>query len=243
MTDLENNKIENPQNSAEELADNGTNDQVDQNNTDERNEEVSSEQVENSTEEKVTDSDHTENSEEPKQDPVEEKPSEAVANKTPEEPEKQEVEEVSKKTESEDDEDAPFEEENQEQDYSVFSKGELIAKLQQLLDENEVFELKDDVDIIKSSFYRLHRAENEAKRREFVENGGEQVDFKPEKDPQEEEFKSILGKYKEKKSAYIQKLEKQKEDNLRKKYEVIEGIKELINGQESLNKTFEEFRK
>ena len=38
------------------------------------------------------------------------------------------------------------------------------------------------------------------------------------------------------------KLEVEKEENLQKKYEVIEKIKGLINNEESINKTFNEFR-
>ncbi|NJM16736.1 MAG: DUF349 domain-containing protein [Bacteroidales bacterium] len=59
--------------------------------------------------------------------------------------------------------------------------------------------------------------------------------------PLEEKFKQLYNEYKDKKTAHFQKLEENKQNNLKTKYQIIEEIKELVNREESLDKTFKEF--
>ncbi|MEI3422544.1 MAG: DUF349 domain-containing protein [Butyricimonas faecihominis] len=48
--------------------------------------------------------------------------------------------------------------------------------------------------------------------------------------------------YREKKSEYYKKLEGEKEQNLKEKLQIIEELKDLIQHEESLNKTYQDFR-
>jgi hypothetical protein len=56
------------------------------------------------------------------------------------------------------------------------------------------------------------------------------------------ELKDLLNKHKDKKNDYIKNQEILKEENLKKKYEIIDEIKDLLNREESINKTFQDFR-
>ncbi len=126
-------------------------------------------------------------------------------------------------------------------DYNKFSVDNLISTLSILISERPVYEIRDDVDHIKTSFYKQLRADTENIRKKFIAEGGNQEDFKPEPDPREQTFKNLLSQYKSKKYEYGKKLEMDKQANLEEKYKIIENIKGLINKEESINKTFQEF--
>src|SRR3972149_5825809 len=81
-------------------------------------------------------------------------------------------------------------------DYTKLSKSDLIKCLTELLDNKSVFDVKPDVDIIKSSFYKKHKADIEKIKENFIKEGGNIEDFKPQDDAQELEFKELLNRYK-----------------------------------------------
>jgi hypothetical protein len=110
------------------------------------------------------------------------------------------------------------------------------------LSEYRIEKIKRQVDIIKSNFYKLHNAELEDKKKHFIEEGGLEQDFKVEESPVEITMKELLNEYRDKRQTYTKNLESEKETNLNTKYEIIDSIKDLINSQESLNKTFHDFR-
>ena len=128
------------------------------------------------------------------------------------------------------------------QDYSAFSKEELVDIASRLIKEKSIESLKTDFDAIKIQFYKKHKAEYEKLRKQFIDEGGKPEDFKPQSNILEEKLKEIFKQYKDTRSEYIKKTEAQKHDNLKQKQSIIEEIKELINGHESLNDTFHQFR-
>ncbi len=130
----------------------------------------------------------------------------------------------------------------EEVDYSTFSLDKLIARLELLISERPVQEIREDVEHIKINFYKKLHQETEEKRKRFLEEGGDPLDFKPAHDPMEERLKDLLKLYRHKKSVYNRELEDQKQKNLEEKYRIIEEIKDLVNGKESIHKTFQEFR-
>lgn len=127
-------------------------------------------------------------------------------------------------------------------DYSQFSKEEMVAMLRKLISEKPIQQLKDEVDSIKSNFYKRHKAEVEELKAKFIEEGGLPEEFEPKKDAFENQLKELLQKYKEQRATYYEKIETEKQNNLKVKKQVIEDIKELINKEESLNQTFKDFR-
>ena len=81
---------------------------------------------------------------------------------------------------------------------------------------------------IPINFYKKVKLETERKRKKFVEQGGAIEDFQPAPDPLEEKIKDLFRKFRDMKSDFNKNLELEKQDNLRRKYDVIEKIKELI---------------
>jgi triphosphoribosyl-dephospho-CoA synthetase len=127
-------------------------------------------------------------------------------------------------------------------DYSTLTREDLVNRLEVLIENQNVQDLRSDVDHIKVNFYKKNKAEIELKRKKFIEQGGNLEDFQVQPDMLEEKIKELLKKFREQKTEFNRNLEVEKQDNLNRKYEVIERIKELINRKESINKTFNEFR-
>ncbi|RLD66697.1 MAG: DUF349 domain-containing protein [Bacteroidetes bacterium] len=127
-------------------------------------------------------------------------------------------------------------------DYSNLSMEELIQQFNTLLEHKDIQKVKQKIELVKVNFYKKHHAKIEADKNKFIEDGGKLEEFKPEEDKLEEQFKAFYSVYKERRADYASQLEKDKKTNLEKKYRIIDEIKELINGQESMNKTFQDFK-
>lgn len=122
------------------------------------------------------------------------------------------------------------------------TKEEILAKLKGVI-TNVENAAKSEIDGLKQAFYKLHNAEQEVAKKQFIENGGVAEDFVPQADALEEEFKNIMSVIKEKRSALTAELEKQKELNLQIKLSIIEELKELVESPEDANKNYTEFKK
>jgi hypothetical protein len=127
-------------------------------------------------------------------------------------------------------------------DYSGYSKNELVETLGLLIENRPTAEIRGDVERIKSLFYKKIREEAEERKSKFLESGGKIEDYKVLVDLLDHKVKELLEKYREKKTDYSKIQDAEKYDNLRKKNEIIEKIKDLVNREESINKTFHEFR-
>ncbi|HEX2920597.1 MAG TPA: DUF349 domain-containing protein [Bacteroidales bacterium] len=127
-------------------------------------------------------------------------------------------------------------------DYSGYSKHELVNTLTLIVENRPPSEIKDDVERIKALFYKKLKIESDERRSKFLSEGGKLEEYKPQSDPDEPKIRSLLDIYKEKKTDFIKVQEAEKYDNLKNKYEIIDKIKDLVNREESINKTFHEFR-
>ena len=122
------------------------------------------------------------------------------------------------------------------------SKEELLAIFARMLEERPVQSLRRDVEALKIAFYKLRRAESDAARRAFVEDGGAEGDFVSEPDPAELRFKDLFREYRRLRDEFVAGLEAAKEENLKIKLQIIEELKELASSDEMLNQTFNKFR-
>ncbi len=127
-------------------------------------------------------------------------------------------------------------------DYSGYSKHELVETLGLLIDNRPPAEIKNDVDRLKALFYRKLKLEADERRAKFLQEGGKIEEYRAWVDPDEAKVKDLLDKYREKKTDFSKVQEAEKYDNLKKKYEIIDKIKDLVNREESINKTFHDFR-
>jgi len=127
-------------------------------------------------------------------------------------------------------------------DYSSFSKQELTETLALIIENRPTSEIRDDVERIRIFFYKKLKQEADERKKKFLEEGGKPEEYKSWVDPLDYQVKELLEKYKEKKNDLNKIQESEKYENLKKKYEIIDKIKDLVNREESINKTFHDFR-
>ena len=75
-----------------------------------------------------------------------------------------------------------------------------------------------------------------------MDDGGIEEDFVAEEDPYENDIRELVKKHRQTRFEQSKRMEAEKEINLQKKYKIIEDIKNLLNTEESINRTFQEFR-
>jgi len=127
-------------------------------------------------------------------------------------------------------------------DYSGYTKNELVETLALIIENRPPAEIRNDIDRIKALFYKKLKIESDERKNKFLSEGGRVEEYRAWVDPTEARVKHLLEKYKERKSDYNRIQEAEKFENLKKKYDIIDKIKELVNREESINKTFHEFR-
>jgi len=133
-------------------------------------------------------------------------------------------------------------EEKKKVDYSSCTEPELISILRQLVSENKDVDIKDEVERIKSWFYKKHKIHVKEEKESFLKDGGKEEDFVSVNIVYEKEMKQLLKDFHQIREVLVKSEEQTKKKNLETKYKVIEGIKSLVNRKESINKTFQEFR-
>lgn len=99
-----------------------------------------------------------------------------------------------------------------------------------------------EVEMLKQTYYKLHNAEIIAARDAFVAAGGNVEDFMPAADSDEENFKAQLGRIRELRAEALQALEKQKQEGLAKKLDIIEKIKNMAGSPEEADKNYDIFK-
>lgn len=124
---------------------------------------------------------------------------------------------------------------------SAQTQEEVIKRLREI-NENACEADKQEIDQLKQTFYKLHKSDQEAERKAFIEKGGNAEDFTPTPNPLETLFKEIMGEVKEKRSALSAALEQEKEENLAKKLEILEKMKTLTESTEDTTAIYNEFK-
>lgn len=121
------------------------------------------------------------------------------------------------------------------------TKDGIIERLKQITYADEDIS-RQEVDSLKSRFYRILRAESEAAHKKYLDEGGAPDAFEPVLDPQEQVFKDLLTIVRERRAAQHEAEERLKEENYLKKMQVIEKIKAILETPDEVNKSYNEFR-
>ena len=121
------------------------------------------------------------------------------------------------------------------------SKSEIIERLKEIVgnDENPT---KEELDHLKTSFYKLHIAEREAQQKAYLEAGGDPDKYILVPDEAEDVFKAEMGVIKERRAKLFLQQEAEKQENLEKKLNIIERIKNMASSPEEANKNYNEFK-
>ena len=121
------------------------------------------------------------------------------------------------------------------------TKAEILERIRDIAHGDESPQ-KEEVDYLKTAFYKLHIAEREASYKAYLDGGGDPEQYQITPDEQEEAFKAEMGIIKEKRAKIFKEQEAEKQANLTKKLEIIEKIKSMITTPEEANKGYQEFK-
>ena len=140
--------------------------------------------------------------------------------------------------------------------YSDKSLAEIVKIFEELMADEERMKKSKEAEALKSAFYKKLQkekfdagltatdvvpAEQSAEEQEEVEETVETVSENPFAEI-EKGFKNLYNRYRKEKADYNRQLEKEREDNLAAKEQVIADLKNLIEKGEDVNATFPEFR-
>ncbi|MBR6141721.1 MAG: DUF349 domain-containing protein [Bacteroidaceae bacterium] len=121
------------------------------------------------------------------------------------------------------------------------TKDEVVARAQEIANSGEAGD-KNELNLLKQLFYKFHNAEVQEAFNAFIEAGGEEDKFMPEVDAAEPLFRQAMQTIRERRAAIQETLEQQKQDNLKRKLEILERIQQLASTPEEANQNFDEFK-
>ena len=130
---------------------------------------------------------------------------------------------------------------SQEEKKTYTSKQEVLERVKEIA-HSEENPSKEEIDLLKTVFYKLHFAEREEQQKEYLEAGGDPEKYQILPDEDEEVFKAEMNIIKEKRAKLFLAQEAEKQENLKKKLDIIEKIKKMVTSPEEANKTYQEFK-
>ena len=129
-----------------------------------------------------------------------------------------------------------------EYDFSNCNKLQLIEILEEAVQDTDVVKIKDKVVAIKFNFLKICKEERDKEMEQFILDGGDKENYEHVEDPLEIRFKAAFNIFRDNKLRFNEALEEQKNVNLQLKNAILEELKQLINSEETLKKTYDEFR-
>lgn len=121
------------------------------------------------------------------------------------------------------------------------TKQEVLERVKEIAHSSENPN-KEELDLLKTTFYKIHLAERDAQMKEYLAKGGAPEKYILLPDDTEEAFKAEMQLIKEKRAKIFLAQEEEKQDNLRKKEEIIEKIKAMTTSPEEANKSYQDFK-
>ncbi len=136
---------------------------------------------------------------------------------------------------------APAEAEQPQEQRTYATKQAVLDRVKEIAHSDEV-PAKDEIDHLKTVFYKLHFAERDAEQKAYLAAGGDPDKYTVMPDELEEAFKAEMGIIREKRAEAFRKLEAEKQENLQKKQAIIDKIKMMSTSPEEANKSYNEFK-
>ena len=121
------------------------------------------------------------------------------------------------------------------------TKQEVLERVKEIAHSSENPN-KEELDLLKTTFYKIHLAERDAQMKEYLAKGGDPEKYILLPDDTEEAFKAEMQLIKEKRAKIFLAQEEEKQDNLRKKEEIIEKIQAMTTSPEEANKSYQDFK-
>lgn len=121
------------------------------------------------------------------------------------------------------------------------TKAEIVEKLKQLA-ENVEEVTRQELDVLKSVFYRLHKQESEEAYKAFIDGGGNAEEYIPAPNAEEADFKAQMAVIREQRAKIAEEQERQREENYQKKLAIIEKINAILSNPDEINRQYNDFK-
>lgn len=164
---------------------------------------------------------------------------EAPSKETP--PEDKLSQEEEAKHEGEEDEDEEHDDHGHV-DYSHLSKKELVKKAEELLQLGDWRKADREITEIKHFIDDIHAAERQEALDKFIEEGGDEADFDFREDESYQRFNTVFRKIKEEKNKHFADQVRSREDNLKRKNELLAQLRDFVDAEET-NASLKELKK
>lgn len=125
---------------------------------------------------------------------------------------------------------------------ATLNKLQLVEMLEETVKESDIQAIKDKVAAIRLHFNKLNKEDIDNELEQFLQGGGDADSFQHAEDPLEQRFNAAFGIFKANRAKQNEDLENQKQENLSKKQAILEELKQIIASDESLKKTYDDFR-
>ena len=122
------------------------------------------------------------------------------------------------------------------------NKLQLVEMLEELVQNPDVQAIKDKVAAVRLHFNKLNKFDLDNELSAFIQGGGVAESFQHADDPIEQRFNAAFGIFKANRAKQNEDLEKQKTENLAKKQAILDELKKIIASDDSLKKTYDDFR-
>lgn len=122
------------------------------------------------------------------------------------------------------------------------TKEQLVEMMEETVKETDLSKIKDKVAAIRIHFNKLNKEDMDREVEQFLQGGGDMETFQHVADDCETRFNEAFSIYKSNKAHQNELLEAQKLENLAQKKALLEELKQMIASEESLKKTYDEFR-
>ena len=143
--------------------------------------------------------------------------------------------------------------------FAELTREQLVEKLKEIVENQEISTIKDQVDAIKLFFYKKQQAEREALLSSIKENEEPTTDNSQNQDNAEEaettvktddkkvdtlevQFKETMSLYRQKREEYTARIEAEQQANLEKKKQIISQIEQLVSSTEDVVVNLPTFR-
>lgn len=138
-------------------------------------------------------------------------------------------------------EEASEHEEHPVADYSHFSKKDFVELVKELSKEDDFKKVDAVLKEIKPLYDEIRNTERNEALDRFKKEGGIEQDFEYRLDESDHTFDATLKLIRDRKNQHFKNLEERKNDNLRKKTELLEQLRALIDGEDSSH-SFQAFK-
>lgn len=128
---------------------------------------------------------------------------------------------------------------SQEKRYETVAQ--VIERVKELANSEET-PGKEEVELLKSLFYKLHSQERDKQLKEYLEAGNDPEQYVIQPDTAEEDFKAQMAVIREKRQKEFLEQEAIKQENLKKKQDIIEKIRMMVTSPEEANQQYQEFK-